>query len=195
MNNSIASMSEEENEEEQQQHCLVSLGYNCDPRIHMAHNLNITRDAGYRSCPFDLCITPFQGLCECIETDFAYFFHELMLTPGPNADGDRSQCGNGGLNIINRYGMIFNHESPTHSHMFCGGKNDDLFYIRNNFEEFKKRYQQRIDNYQRYLRTCRRITFLYKPPPTGEWDMDVLEPLLREKYRDQDTQIEFARID
>ena len=42
------------------------------------------------------------------------------------------------MNITNFYNIVFNHEGSTHSHLFNIGKNDDLFFIRNNFEEFKK---------------------------------------------------------
>jgi hypothetical protein len=54
--------------------------------------------------------------------------------------------------ITNYYNMIFNHEGSGHSHLFNIGKNDDLFYIRNDFEKFKERYSLRINNYRDYIK-------------------------------------------
>ncbi len=129
----------------------ISLGYNCDPRIYMKKKLKITKNNGYKSCPFDLCITNFDALCKCIETNFENFFNELKLIPGSNAEGNREKGGLGKLNIINFYNMIFNHESPTHSHLFIEGKNDDEYYTRNNFLKFKERYENRINNFFNYI--------------------------------------------
>jgi hypothetical protein len=127
----------------------ISLGYNCGPRIYMKTDLHINMATGYLTCPFDLCITKFDALYNCIETDFKYFFDELKLIPGGNADGDRSLCGPGGMNITNYYNIIFNHEGSTHSHLFKTETNNDLFYIQNDYEEFKKRYTARITNFKK----------------------------------------------
>jgi len=165
----------------------ISLGYNCDPRINIKNTLMSKKD-GYKTCPFDLCITPFHSLCECIETDFRYFLDDLRLIPGGNADGDRTNCGEGKQNITNHYNMIFNHEGSTHSHLFNEGKNDDLFYIRNDFEEFKKRYSKRIENYNKYISECDDITFLYKKDPYDDdasFDYEKLFTLLKKKYNNK----------
>jgi len=98
----------------------ISLGVNCRPRKYIK-SLGYSRTSGYKTCPFDICVTPFPALKKCIETDFAHFFENLSLIPGPNASGDRSLCGDGGVNISNSYGMIFNHEGSTHSHLFIDG--------------------------------------------------------------------------
>ncbi len=137
---------------------IISLGNNCAPREYMKHTLQITKKNGYHSCPFDLCITPYNSLIECLKTDFEHFF-DLSLTGGLNAEGDRTLCGKGEKNITNRYGMIFNHEGSTHSHLFKEGKNDDNFYIRNDFYEFKKRYCERIKNFREYMKKDT-ITFI-----------------------------------
>uniref|UniRef100_A0A6C0BA46 Uncharacterized protein n=1 Tax=viral metagenome TaxID=1070528 RepID=A0A6C0BA46_9ZZZZ len=52
----------------------ISLGYNCDSRMYIKNKLNLTKQNGYKTCPFDLCITSFESLCKCIETDFQHFF-------------------------------------------------------------------------------------------------------------------------
>jgi hypothetical protein len=141
----------------------ISIGCECSPRAYIARKLNLTKGNGYKSCPFDLCVTPFESLCNCIETDFKFFFDNLQHTlQGPNASGNRSKCGAGLLNITNYYGMIFNHESSTHSHLFREGTNDDLFYIRDDFKKFRERYSSRIKNFLDYIKENNEITFIHK---------------------------------
>jgi len=139
----------------------ISIGCQCDSRVYIKNVLNLAKKNGYKSCPFDLCITPFESLYNCIETDFKFFFDNLHTIPGTNADGDRSECGDGLLNITNYYGMIFNHEGSTHSHLFKEGKNDDEFYIRDDFKKFKERYSVRIKNFLNYIEENNEIIFIY----------------------------------
>jgi hypothetical protein len=79
--------------------------------------------------------------------DFARFF-ELSIVEGSNAEGDRSRTGYGRRNIANSYGITFNHEGSTHSHMFVEGKDDDDFYIRDDFAKFRQRYAVRVQNFR-----------------------------------------------
>lgn len=160
----------------------ISIGYNCDPRIYIAHGIGMTKHTGYMSCPFDLCITPFQSVCRCIEEDFQHFFDDLKLVSGTNAEGDRTLCGSGELNIINKYGIVFNHESPTHSHLFREGTNEDMYYVKNDFENFKKRYTERIRNFRNYIQTHNKIIFVYNPMPNESWNGNQLEKLLNKTY-------------
>jgi hypothetical protein len=140
----------------------ISLGYNCDPRIYMKNKLNLTKQKGYKTCPFDLCITSFESLCKCIETDFQYFFDDLHLIPWGCADGRNIHDLKNKHAIQNHYNMIFNHEGSGHSHLFKEGKNDDLFYIRNNFEKFKERYSIRLNNFRTYIKNYDNIIFIHK---------------------------------
>jgi hypothetical protein len=139
----------------------ISIGWQCRPRQYIKEALNLTRNNGYKSCPFDLCMTPVESLYYCIETDFKFFFDNLHTIPGSNADGDRSKCGNGLLNITNYYGIVFNHEGSTHSHLFKEGTNDDNFYIRDDFKKFKERYSTRIKNFLNYIEKNNEIIFVH----------------------------------
>lgn len=112
---------------------FVSAGYNCTPRIHMKHHFGLTKQGGQPSCCFDLCVTPFSALVSAIEDDFAHFF-DLLIVDGTNAEGDRSKAGR--RNIANAYGMTFNHEGSTHSHLFAEGKNDDDFISETTLQNF-----------------------------------------------------------
>ena len=100
---------------------FISLGWNCDGRFYIKNNLKLSSNNGYKTCPFDLCMTSYDSLYRCIETNFDHFFDDLRLIPGENANGDRTNAGVGKLNITNSYNMIFNHEGSTHSHLFKNG--------------------------------------------------------------------------
>ena len=40
----------------------ISLGYNCSPRSAIKARYKLSNASGYKTCPFDLCLTPFEGL-------------------------------------------------------------------------------------------------------------------------------------
>jgi hypothetical protein len=48
----------------------ISLGWNCNPALYRANNLNYKKGNGYLTCPFDLCVSPFIGLCKCLYDEF-----------------------------------------------------------------------------------------------------------------------------
>jgi hypothetical protein len=131
---------------------FISVGWNCTPRGYIKNNLSLSKQGGYLSCPFDLCVSPLKSVISAIEDDFASFFELSLLEDQQNADGDRSQAGPGTRNITNAYGFIFNHEGSTHSHLFANGKNDDDFYIRDDFAQFRTRYTARIANFRAAMR-------------------------------------------
>jgi len=47
--------------------------------------------------------------------------------------------------------MKFNHEGPSHSHLFVEGTYDDWFYVRNDFEKFRERFLRWIENFRKLL--------------------------------------------
>jgi hypothetical protein len=146
----------------------VSIGWNCHPRVFIRNKLKLTKNNGYKTGPFDLCVTHYEQLVNCINTNFSKFFDNLHLQPGANAPGDRSKCGPGGMDIVNSYGMIFNHEGSTHSHLFNEGRNDDHFYIRNNFQKFRERYTRRIQNFRNYINKSQEIVLIFNKHPDNK---------------------------
>jgi len=138
----------------------ICAGGNCNPRMYLTRILGVSRAGGYGTLPFDLCITTFESIRACIETDFSEFFKDLRLIPGNNPYGDRSKAGPGLQSITNAYGMEFNHEGPSHSHLFAEGTNDDDFYVRNDFEKFQERYLRRIENFRKLLAAHDNITIV-----------------------------------
>ena len=167
----------------------LSIGYNCNPRMYLRWHHGLRKSNGYLSCPFDLCVTSYEGFRKCIDTNFEHFLDDLHLIPGPNAEGDRSLCGKGGHNITNAYGMVFNHEGSTHSHLFNEGKNDDEFFIRDDFKEFRLRYSRRIQNYLNYIKTYNEIIFIYNPDPELKNIKEELLEYLTETYKNKIVQL------
>lgn len=114
----------------------ISLGWNCGPAILRKNIFKYSKNNGYKTCPFDLCVTPYKSLLECLTTKFTKFFN-LRIENGI---------------IMNEYDMWFNHESPS-----------DL-YINNNFEKFIDRYTNRINNFKKYLNGNDFVYFIHSDP-------------------------------
>ena len=155
--------------------------------------MGLNKSDGYLTCPFDLCITSFDSLYKCIETDFKYFFDDLRLTPGLIEGEDITNCNIHSKTITNYYGILFNHESAIHSNLFKTSRDDDLFYIRNNFDEFKKRYEKRIENFRYYINNYDNITFIYKNIDNydinNQYNLEKLKDLLYQKYNNKNINI------
>ncbi|ALH22939.1 Papain-like cystein peptidase [Chrysochromulina ericina virus CeV-01B] len=157
----------------------ISLGKNCNPRIYLKEHFNLTKKNGYNSCPFDLCITSFKALCKTLEANFNNFFDDLKIITWSNGAGDRISAGKGLTCITNKNGIIFNHEGAGHSHLFKEGKNDDEFYTRNNFKEFRKRYSSRILNFKNYCKNSNEITFVYNDK---DFDESMIQNIIINTY-------------
>jgi hypothetical protein len=147
----------------------ISLGWNCSPAIFRAKTLNFTKNNNYLTCPFDLCVTPFLGLCECLLDNFDRnkFFNLRVEYDQIN----KQNC------ILNEYNMWFNHESEEkqndESVLWHPGK-----YSENNYELFKKRYEMRIQNFLNYIQNYS-ILFLIKTP---YYDLSYLTKIIKHKY-------------
>jgi hypothetical protein len=171
----------------------ISLGYNCSPREYIKYHIGLSKEDGYLTCPFDLSITHFDSLYNCIETDFKYFFDNLRLIPDLIEGEDINNCNISSKTITNYYNIIFNHESAIHSNLFKISRDDNLFYIRNNFEELKKRYSQRIENFRYYINNYDNITFIYKNCDDSDKNnsekLEKLKDLLYKKYNNKNINI------
>jgi hypothetical protein len=108
---------------------IISLGWNCDPAV-MTTELGMRNKKidGYMTCPFDLMISNYEGLCECIRDNFKYFVDTNYLTLRDDQW------------IVNtKYNFIFNHEAS-------------IYFSENNFAKFIERYSRRITNFNNYIR-------------------------------------------
>jgi len=134
--------------------------------------MDFLKKNGYKSCPFDLCITPFNALCKILENDFSTFFDGLKII----------EWHNGTTAITNKCGIIFNHEGGGHSHLFKVGRNYDTFFSKHNFKEFRIRYTRRIQNFQNYLKKANNITFVY----TGDcFEENIIREIIKKTYGDK----------
>lgn len=165
----------------------ISLGRNCEPAVYGVKNrIRNKNENGYKTCPFDLCVTTLKGVIECLKDDFKYFCDPDYLAV-INYSNDDLQVKNSvlGEELIKNtyYNFLFNHESPGHTTFYTtqkwpGGK---YHFVNNNFKLFIERYKRRIDNFRNYLGIPdNRITFILKKE--SDETLDELNVVLSEKY-------------
>lgn len=160
----------------------ISLGFNCQAAVDgVKLGLRPQRKHGYKTCPFDLCVTNYNGIIECLRDDFRDLanpeFLELRRVPFPPPPGKDWEHW-----IYNKkYKFFFNHESPYHGNLceverWSGGQEH---FVRNNFEMFVKRYNRRVQNIKRYLEKSKDIIFIICK---DSCDTSELEDVLEQKY-------------
>ncbi len=120
----------------------ISLGWNCNPAILRGSNDLFKKINGYKTCPFDLCVTPFYGLCQCLLDNFdRNKFFNLRVEYDPI---NKQEC------ILNEYNMWFNHESEPKENdvnvLWHPGK-----WKENNYKLFIEKYESRIKNFLNYI--------------------------------------------
>jgi hypothetical protein len=147
----------------------ISLGFLCESAIKGVElGIRTTKQHGYFTCPFDLCMTNYAGIILCIKEKFKYFCDISYLSIIPASFSAGTIISSERLIYNTRYNFIFNHESPDHSCLWAkeawpGGK---THFIDNNYAFFIKRYKQRITNFLTYLEAGGEITFIlgnYEP--------------------------------
>lgn len=147
----------------------ISLGWNCNPAGHRANGYNFRRSTGYLTCPFDLGVTPYYGLCQCLLDNFdrKKFFNLRIEYDELNLQ----------FCILNEYNMWFNHESePYNKHEkihWTPGKWED-----NNFVLFIERYERRIQNFLNYINN-NNILFIIENPYDS---IDILINIIKYTY-------------
>lgn len=152
----------------------ISLGWNCHPAQHaVQHGFRKRKTDGYQTCPFDLCLSNYQGICDCIEDQFAKFTDPAYLTT-IEFEGKP-------FIYHTHYRFIFNHESPYHAdlHIRENWPNGANHFVNNDFKFFRERYDRRISNFQNYLHEGSHIRFLlarYKKDTTR------LDQILQKNY-------------
>jgi hypothetical protein len=167
----------------------ISLGWNCNGAVFGVNNgLREKKENGYLTCVFDEMVTNFPGIIKCIEEDFKYFcdtsYLELIKIP----DGIEHMNKNGVGDIIirnNYYHFLFNHESPGHGDLYIGQKwsGGINHYVDNNYTEFIKRYQRRIQNFINYLKDeNNHIIFIIHRWDTNNENIENLHNVLKNKY-------------
>ena len=58
----------------------ISLGWNCHSAMWgVSNNIRDRKENGYNTCPFDIMVTNYPGICECINDDFKHLCDEKYL--------------------------------------------------------------------------------------------------------------------
>ena len=147
----------------------ISLGWNCAPAARRAYDFNYNKCNGYLTCVFDMVVTPYQGLCQCILDNFdrSKFFNLRIEYDHIN----KQDC------ILNEYNMWFNHESEksekSEKYEWYPGK-----WAENNFKLFIERYERRIENFNNYINK-NNILFIIENPHD---DINKLIDIIKVKY-------------
>jgi len=154
----------------------VSLGNVCHSADWgVQNNIRKKRSEGYNTCPFDLMVSNYRGIIECIYDDFLYF-----------CDTNYLQLTDNGIRHT-KYNFEFNHESPGPVEIYLQenwpeGKNH---FINNNYHYFIQRYNKRISAFRNYLNDPNNyiifiIQFYYDNNPKN--DFEELRQALKYKY-------------
>jgi len=154
----------------------ISLGNVCySAEWGIENNIRKKRSEGYNTCPFDLMVSNYKGLVECINNDFEDFCNPNYLHL--NKEG-----------LFNtRYNFGFNHEMPGHADLYLheNWPEGPNHFINNNYHHFINRYNKRIQEFRNYLNDPNNyiifiIQFVYDTNPNN--NCQELRDALREKY-------------
>ena len=147
----------------------ISLGGDCLPAEWGVHSgfRNSKRD-NYKTCPFDLMGTNYNGIIKCITEDFKNFTDPQYLTI-------QNDC------IVNTYYKFgFNHETPGHANLYKTEKwtEGTNHFINNKYAHFIERYNDRISNFKNYLNDEKNfIVFIIYPTHYYGYKNDDCEEL------------------
>ena len=154
----------------------ISLGNVCySTEWAINNNIRGKKAGGYNTCPFDLMVSNYNGIIQCINNDFEDFCNPsfLLLTK----DG-----------LFNtKYNFGFNHETPCHADLYLheNWPEGENHFINNNFHHFIERYNSRIQSFRNYLNDPNNyiifvIQFVYDINPNN--DCQELRNALQDKY-------------
>ena len=109
-------------------------------------------------------ITNYEGLIDCINDDFKYFCDTNYLKVITITDKfDYLNLPLNSTMIVNtKYNFLFNHESSDHNNLWKteGWEKGQFHFEMDNFHEFIKRYERRIQNFKNYLNSGYEISFI-----------------------------------
>jgi hypothetical protein len=134
------------------------------------------------TCPFDLCLSPFEGMVECIRDDFKDLVNPEYLRLQTVPAGFAEAATEEELVYNTKYNIVFLHESPGISaNLYLTEKwpNGRYHWAIDNWNAFRERYTRRIDNFRTYLRSGTPIQFILASPNPP---LDTLHHALRSSY-------------
>ena len=145
----------------------ISLGWNCyTTGVSVIHGLRRLKKDGYKTCPFDLMISNYKGVIQCLYDDFKDFTNPEYLKLIPNQDRkilEQFPNNTDDLMIYNtKYKFCHNHESVGYVNLYLtedweGGK---THFVDNNYEKLIERLNCRVQNFRNYMNSGNHINFL-----------------------------------
>ncbi len=157
----------------------ISLGFLSDSREHIYKKYGFSHESDYKKCPFDLMMSNYKGIIDCINDDFKYFcdidYIELKTIYNENKEQ---------MIYNSKYKFLFNHESPGHANLYeiqnwSFGK---YHFVNNNFENFIIRYKDRINNFINNLNSGKHIIFIIHRYNNNLNDLLELKNVIHCKY-------------
>lgn len=181
----------------------ISLGNWCEPAVYgVRHGLRVKKRDGYRTCPFDLMVTDIDGVLDCIQTDFKYFYDVKYIekkTYGFLDDGTETYC------IKNKKypRFLFNHEGfyGYESEVWEEVYGDPAYFYINNYENFISRYRRRVENFNYYCNSENHITFIVQFHYDSFYDeynehiLDRIKQTISNKYKNLDFDVLILKTD
>ena len=157
----------------------ISLGWNCHSACWGAGiGIRATKENGYLTCPFDLMVSNYTGIIDCLNDDFKYLCDEQYLemqSPNPNES-----------EIYNtKYNFVFVHESPGVANLYITENWPEGInhFINNNYANLKKRYEKRVANFRNYLKSPDTfITFILTTWNKTQEDITPLKEAIEKYY-------------
>jgi len=145
----------------------ISLGWNChSTTMGVQRGLRGLKRNGYKTCPFDLMVSNYEGMIQCLYDDFKDFTNPKYLKLVPVVDQHYLKNfpnNTDDLMLMNvKYKFCHNHESVGHANLHItenweGGR---THFVDNNFEKLIERLNRRVKNFREYMVSGNHINFL-----------------------------------
>lgn len=137
----------------------ISLGWNCHTTsMGLIRGLRGLKKDGYKTCPFDLMVSNYEGVIQCLYDDFKDFTNPEYIVMKPDPDYRIDAV----VPFNTKYSFSHNHEGTGHMTVY---KYDDQnigedYYMKNNFEKLIEKLNKRVENFRNYMNSGNHINFL-----------------------------------
>lgn len=143
-------------------HTAISIGNRCASATYRSNHFNLTKDQGYKTCPFDLMFSTLTGVIDCLNTDFEFFCDPKFLQVNQLGIEDGHERFLIEHRLYNNW--QFNHESvePGEYGIQLSQHWDEgpYHFVNNNFKKFIERYERRIENFKYYCESGYYVNFI-----------------------------------
>ena len=163
----------------------ISLGYNCQPAMRSKdYKFRQSKKEGYKTCPFDVMLSNYEGLVRCLQEDFRYLTDSQYLRVIDVPVNDTLHVPHDKVIINTRYNFLFYHDSPV-QYIFDDyqWENGLEHFVVNDFAALKERYKKRVSNFVDYMGGGYEVLLVMLAPTLGyKTGFPRLNKVLHEKY-------------